>query len=178
MRYYSGFSPEANKCDIYSADDSQVVATLRWVTAEFRAGVRIAEEREQNQERTRGEDQFRSKWDLRDVQQRDAQTHVLDLFGGAPEDGPGRQLEDPHVNSTIVDVGFREEKLRRDCAALASQLSFMLEGRGEKVEPKMIHYEAMKRFSKSQGSLSLRELELKKGLVGEMPFHEENHLAS
>ena len=162
MRYYSGFTPQANMCDIYSADDSQVVATLRWVTAEFRAGVRIAEEREREGERTRGEDQLRSVWDLRDVQQRDAQTHVLDLFG-TPQHDPQTSHDDRRqVNSSVVDVGLKEEKLRRDCAALTSQLSFMLEGRGERVEPKMIHYEAMKRFAKNQGSLSLRELEKKK----------------
>ncbi len=161
MRYYSGFPAKANLCDIYSADDSQVVATLRWVMSEFKAGVRIREEREENVGKKEGVESFRSLWDLRDVQHRDSQTHTLDLFGNEkgshPEHDGGAD-----VVSRVVDVRASEEKLRRECASLASQLSFLLEGRGESIDPRKIHYEAMKRFAKTQDRLNLRELEKKK----------------
>ena len=62
----------------------------------------------------------------------------------------------------MVDIRAREEKLRRDCAALAAQLSFLLEGMGIIADPRMIHAEAMKRFAKSQDRLSLTELEQKR----------------
>ena len=161
MRYYSGFPESANVCDIYSADDSQVVATLRWVTSEFRAGVRIREDREENMNKREGVESFRSLWDLRDVQHRDSQTHTLDLFGN-PVSSVEEVTEEVALASRVIDVREQEEKLRRDCAALASQLSFLLEGRGESIDPRTIHYEAMKRFAKSQDRLNLGELQQKK----------------
>ena len=164
MRFFPGFPESENVCDIYSADDSQVVATLRWVTSEFRAGVRMKEDREDNESRTKGSESFRSLWDLTDVQHRDSQSHTLDLFSNnvnqrEPDVDPGGGPPRP---DGVVDIRAREEKLRRDCAALAAQLSFILEGMGVLVDPRRIHAEAMKRFAKSQDRLSLNELEMKR----------------
>ena len=158
MRYFDGFPEEANLCDIYSADDSQVVATLAWITSEQRFGMKMKDDFF-NQERDvpRGE-AIPSVWRLEDVEHSDLQTHVLELF---PELAKGEQpelMDDDYV----IDMGAKEEKLRSDCAAMAARLSFILEARGETIEPKQIHWIAVKKFAKSQGELSLAELERKK----------------
>ncbi len=159
MRYYSGFPEKANLCDIYSADDSQVVATLSWITSEERFGLRTRDQLQEEREVLRGEAK-QSVWDLADVQHVDSQTHVLELF---PEfaNAPKKPVEDDD-DDYVMDVGAMEEGLRRDCAALAAKLSFILEGRGEKIDPRSIHAEAMKRFAKTQERLSLHELRKKK----------------
>ncbi|MCB0712203.1 MAG: DEAD/DEAH box helicase family protein [Ignavibacteriae bacterium] len=163
MRYYNSFPEEANLCDIYSADDSQVVATLTWITSEQRFGLRMQEKWQEERNVLKGEPK-QSLWDLAAVQHADSQTHILELFpeyatrGGGS--GGGDQLS--NIDDYILDVGKAEEKLRSDCAAMAAKLSFMLEARGEKVEPRDIHSEAMRRFAKSQGRLSIEELKKKK----------------
>ena len=163
MRYYSGFSDEANLCDIYSADDSQVVATLTWITSEQRFGLRLQEKWQEERTITRGEP-GQSMWDLTAVEHLDSQTHVLELFPEfAREANTAAQSLSIDYDDYVVDVGKAEEKLRSDCAALAAKLSFMLEARGERVEPRDIHAEAMRRFAKAQGRLSLDELQKKKG---------------
>lgn len=161
MRYFPGFPEAENVCDIYSADDSQVMATLRWVTSEFRAGVKIREQEEENENRKAGGESFRSLWDLTNVAHRESQSHTLDLFG-APVGPDDEQRLPPAAAGEVVDIRAKEEKLRRDCAALAAQLAFVLEGRGESIDPRRIHAEAMKRFAKSQDRLNLRELEQKR----------------
>lgn len=157
MRWYADFPGSANVCDIYSADDSQVVATLAWVTSEFRAGIKLRDDFDDKPERTRRSEKTPSLWDLTGVSHVDSQTHVLDLFPGSSS-APAERPESVQV----VDVTAEEERLRRDCAALASQLSFLLEGRGMQADVRTIHYTAMERFSKTQGDLSLAELRKKK----------------
>lgn len=162
MRYYAGFPEKANLCDIYSADDSQVVATLSWITSEERFGLRTREQEQEERETLRGEPK-QSVWDLADVQHVDSQTHVLELFpefAKAPDKNSGP--DDDDADDYVLDVGEMEDKLRRDCAALAAKLSFILESRGERVDPRAIHSEAMRRFAKTQERLSLHELRRKK----------------
>lgn len=159
MRYFDGFPKEANLCDIYSADDSQVVATLSWITSEERFGLRQREKWEEERETLRGEPK-QSMWNLANVEHLDSQTHVLELFPEFANDKKSEKESDS--DDYVLDVGEMEEKLRRDCAALAAKLSFILEGRGERVDPRHIHAEAMKRFAKSQDRLSLPELRKKK----------------
>lgn len=161
MRYFNGFPEKDNLCDIYSADDSQVVATLSWITSEERFGLKTKEKWQEEREMVPKGEPKQSVWDLADVQHVDSQTHVLELF---PEfAGPGKQAEhDPDDDEYVLDVGAMEEKLRRDCAALAAKLSFMLEARGEKVDPRQIHGEAMRKFARTQERMSLEELRNKK----------------
>src|SRR5690606_27661918 len=99
--------------------------------------------------------------DLTNVQHRESQSHTLDLFSDEGPEERSTPREEPKPGG-VVDIRAREEKLRRDCAALAAQLSFILEGRGESVDPRRIHAEAMKRFAESQDRLSLNELEMKR----------------
>lgn len=162
MRYFGGFSDEANLCDIYSANDSEVVRTLEWITSEEQLGVKLKEEmkREEGSARSApGE----SLWELKDVQQhRDMQTHILELFPeyGRPEEE--MQREDLRKGEFAIDVSRREHELRQECAALASRLSFMLKSTGNSVEVSTIHAEAKRRFSKAQGDLSITELTRKR----------------
>ena len=163
MRYYNGFPEQANLCDIYSADDSQVVATLTWITSEQRFGLRLQEKWQEERTIAKGEP-GQSMWDLAAVQHADSQTHILELFPEYATQPGGASSQDQHadLDDYILDVGKVEEKLRSDCAALAAKLSFMLEARGERVEPRDIHAEAMRRFAKAQGRLNLDELRKKK----------------
>lgn len=162
MRYFDGFSEEANLCDIYSANDSEVVRTLEWITSEEQLGVKLKEEkrREEGAARTApGE----SLWELKDVQQHhDMQTHILELFPeyGRPEEELRR--EEKRKGEFAIDVSRREHELRQECAALASRLSFMLKSTGKSVEVSTIHAEAKRRFSKAQGELSITELTRKR----------------
>lgn len=161
MRYFDGFPPQANLCDIYSADDSQVVATLSWITSEERFGLRQKEKWEEEREEALKGEPKQSMWSLANVEHLDSQTHVLELFpefAGPEKKGKKEGDEEEYV----LDVGEMEEKLRRDCAALAAKLSFILEARGERIDPRHIHAEAMRRFAKSQDRLSLPELRKKK----------------
>ena len=160
MRYCGDFPKAENVCDVYSADDSQVVATLSWVTSEFRAGIKMRDEFEDRPERSANGAPTPSLWNLTGVAHHDSQTHVLELFPGEGAAGGG---EIPELKrAEVLDVSAREEELRRDCAALANQLSFLLEGRGIPADPRRIHHEAMRKFAKAQGRLSLVELEKKK----------------
>lgn len=160
MRWFDGFPEEANLCDIYSADDSQVVATLSWITSEERFGLRMREKWEEEREVLRGEPK-QSMWELANVEHVDSQTHVLELFPEFANAG-AKGGSDVGTDDYALDVGEIEEKLRRDCAALAAKLAFILEARGERIDPRQIHAEAMRRFAKAQDRLSLPELRKKK----------------
>ncbi|MBS1913335.1 MAG: DEAD/DEAH box helicase family protein [Bacteroidetes bacterium] len=160
MRYYDGFSEKANLCDIYSANDSEVVRTLEWITSEEQLGVKLREERQRVDALARSGPQV-SMWELRQVEHRDMQTHSLELF---PE--YARPLEtEPHAaqaTAAVVDVSRREQELRQECANLASRLSFQLKSTGRIIEVSTIHAEAKRRFAKAQGDLSLNELTRKR----------------
>ena len=72
--------------------------------------------------------------------------------------GPS-DLAVPHV----VDVSRQEKELRQACAALATELSFVLQGDGRAVDVRAIHAEAKRRFAnKAQEQLSLQELARKR----------------
>jgi len=163
MRYFDGFSDEANLCDIYSANDSEVVRTLEWITSEEQLGVKLKDERKREEHAARmqpGE----SMWELKEVQHRDMQTHILELFPEYARPEPPQPITHAsgHDEEYVVDVSRREHELRQECAALASRLSFMLKSTGHIIEVSTIHAEAKRRFSKAQGDLSINELTRKR----------------
>src|SRR5690606_32797429 len=45
MRFYDGWPASENVCDVFAADDSDVVRMLEWIAAEEKAGVRKRTER-------------------------------------------------------------------------------------------------------------------------------------
>ena len=154
MRYYDGFPEDANRCDLYAANDSDVVQTLEWISAEEQIGIKLKRKQTREAPPNPPAPSERSAWELKDVEHRRMKTHSLDHMAPAAiqHTAPPR----------MIDVNQQEKDLRRDCAELASELSFVLQGEGQAVSIRRIHGEAKRRFSKAQDELSLRELEQKK----------------
>jgi superfamily II DNA or RNA helicase len=161
MRYYDGFSEDANVCDIYAANDSQVVHTLEWITSEEQLGIKLKDERKREEQLARGTPQ-ESMWELTDVQHRDMQTHSLELFPEYARPIVIKAEKKAKTDNYAVDISRQEHHLRQECAALASKLSFILKSHGRNVEVSTIHAEAKRRFSKAQEELSINELTKKK----------------
>ncbi len=158
MRWYDGFPDEANVCDIFAANDSDVVAILEMVTKEEQLGVKLREKRQREQaDRAPSQE---STWELTSVMQSELETHSLELF---PEYAPKWSTAELESHDTqAVNVSEREQELRRDCALLANKLVFVLRSDGRHADVRGIHEEAKKRISKYQEELSLDELEQKK----------------
>lgn len=154
MRYFGEWDEEANLCDIFAANDSDVVRTLEWITSEEQIGIKSRKERKEVTPPPAREASEHSVWELKGVEHRKMRTHSLEQLarygrpGGIGGDGPP---EDDYV----VDVNAREKELRKQCAALASELAFVLPGDSD---IRAIHAEAKRRFSKSQKNLSIQEL--------------------
>jgi superfamily II DNA or RNA helicase len=165
MRYYSGFGARANLCDIYAANDSEVVKTLEWITSEEQIGIKLMGERKVEEGTVRAEPQ-ESMWELTEVQHRDMQTHSLELFPEYARLAPQPKLQKPAIEETpgyALDISRQEHDLRQECANLASKLSFMLKSAGQNVEVSMIHAEAKRQFAnKAQEELSINELTKKR----------------
>ena len=102
-------------------------------------------------------------WELKEVQHRDMQTHILELFPeyARPEAAP-TAAEKKKADNHVLDVSRQEHELRQECAILASKLSFILKSFGRTIEVSTIHAEAKRRFSKAQGDLSINELSRKR----------------
>lgn len=164
MRYYDGFSENGNICDIYAANDSEVVTTLEWISSEEQIGVRLKEERERQEQIIRNS-AAESGWELRDVEHRDMQRYTLELFPELAKplpEQPTKPVAPTQQKDYILNVSQREHELRQECASLASRLSFILKSHGQIVEINFIHGEAKRRFAKSQEELSINELLKKK----------------
>jgi superfamily II DNA or RNA helicase len=161
MRYFDGFSDAQNICDIFAANDSEVVATLDWITSEEQLGIKLKQLREMENQAARSAPAD-SPWQLREVEHRTTQTHSLELFPEFVKEEPRQTLA--HVEEPgAVDVNAREQELRQECAFLAQQLAHVLRGAGRPTEIAFIHAEAKKLFSKAQEELSLTELTRKRG---------------
>jgi len=165
MRYFSGFGARANLCDIYAANDSDVVRTLEWITSEEQIGIALKGERRVEEGAVRGEQQ-ESMWELTDVQHRDMQTHSLELFPEyarlSPQPKAQKQGLPEKQESYALDISKQEHDLRQECATLASKLAFILKSAGQNVEVNIIHAEAKRQFAKSQEDLSINELTKKR----------------
>jgi superfamily II DNA or RNA helicase len=158
MRYYDGFSDEANVCDIYAANDSEVVRLLELITSEEQLGIKMKGMRQQENAPLRDAPQ-ESPWELKEVEHREMLTHSLELF---PEYArPTVEKSKPvaeMINAQVIDVRKQEHDLRQECAVLASKLSFVLKSMGRNIEVSTIHAEAKRLFSKAQEELSITEL--------------------
>ncbi|MEX0600454.1 MAG: helicase-related protein, partial [Rhodothermales bacterium] len=155
MRYLDEWPEAANHCDIYAANDSDLVHTLDRIMAEEQIGVKIRAKKSNQAPPGRGEQQV-SPWELAGVEHRTLRTHSVDFHHKAPP----RRVDEPA--SQVTDVNEKEKELRKECAALASELAFTLQSAGRSVEIRTIHAEAKKRFSKAQQDLSIRELTQKR----------------
>jgi superfamily II DNA or RNA helicase len=164
MRYFAPFPEDQNRCDIYAANDSDVVHTLEWITSEEQIGVKMKKQAP-SREAPAAAPSERSPWELKRVQHRDIRTHSLELFPGYVRSSKTFHKEIPAPEPErpqMIDVNERERELRKECARLASELSFFLQGRGIEADVREIHARAKLRLSAAQGDLSLDGLEKKK----------------
>lgn len=153
MRYYRGFPEEANRCDLYAADDSDVVHTLNWIVSEEQLGLQKKKKQENlNPEPPSKEPTERSPWQLKGVARGRVQSHRHERFGG------GRGGDGSASRPQVMDVNAREQKLRKECAELASEVAYALQAEGQNVPIRRVHAKAKKRFSKAQDELSIGEL--------------------
>lgn len=155
MRYFAEWPEAANHCDIFAANDSDLVHTLDRIIAEEQIGVKLKKERSNNAPAGLGEREI-SPWELTGVEHRTLRTHSVDFHHKTPP----REEDAPAAH--VTDVNEMEKQLRRECAGLASDLSYALQANGRTVEIRTIHAEAKKRFSKAQQDLSIRELTRKR----------------
>lgn len=170
MRYYKDFGEEANVCDIYAANDSDVVNVLEWITQEEQIGVKLRKKRQGGGgEGLPDTSDEHSRWELAHVHNHKMRSHSLELFPGAREGSRSLYLKELHAApppkpqaSHVIDVNQREKELRKACAELASELHYLLTADGTYVSIAEIHGRAKLRLFKAQKQLSLRELEQKR----------------
>ena len=153
---------DANRCDLYAADDSGVVDTLRWIAAEEQAGVKRSKGGEGG-DGTGERALTASVWELKSVTQGASLTTSIEQMPGYRSSAQFHQAPAvPEAAPVAVDVAARERELRRECAELARDLAFALDVPGRPVGPRDVHRTAKERLAKAQGDLSLGELERKK----------------
>lgn len=156
MRYHAEWGDEDNRCDLYAANDSDVVHTLEWIAAEEQVGIKMKQERQARAGAAPAAPSEHSVWELKEVEHRKMRTHSLEQLAGYAR--TARDEREPQV----VDVGQREKDLRKACAALAAELTFVLQGDGRPVDVRVIHAEAKRRFARAQKDLSVQELAQKR----------------
>ena len=158
MRYVPDWPEAANRCDLYAADDSGVVDTLRWIASEQQIGVRKTKQGNGNAEGVAPGD-TNSAWELKSVRQGQRQTHTLEQM---PEYRHARDFhrDVPLASSRpqVIDMAAKEKELRLACAELAKEASFGLD-----VEVRAIHAAWKQRTRASaQADASVVELEKKR----------------
>jgi superfamily II DNA or RNA helicase len=163
MRHVPGWPDDANRCDLYAADDSGVVDTLRWIAAEEQAGVKRSKGGGEGGDGTGERAIQHSVWELKSVTQGASQTTSIEQMPGYRSSAAFHQAPPvPEAAPVALDVAARERALRRECAELARDLAFALDAPGRPVGPRDVHRIAKERVAKAQGDLSLGELERKK----------------
>ena len=159
MRYVPQWPEEANRCDLYAADDSGVVDTLRWIAAEEQTGVKKSQGGGGGGEGPASEPTEVSVWELKSVRQGASQTHSLEQMPGYRSSADfHRELPRAAPRPTAVDMAAKERELRLACAELAKELAF-----GIDTEVRHIHA-AWKRHVRgvAQAEASVVELEKKR----------------
>ncbi len=169
MRYFDAWGADGNVCDIYAANDSDIVGILEWISSEQQIGIKLGTQRAPR-EAVSEKEATPSRWELKHVEQHRMKSHALELFPGYGEAGTQLYLRELHQpppavaesRPHTVDVGEHEKRLRKECAALASELAFALGAAGKALGIRDVHAEAKRRFGKGQNELSLKELEQKR----------------
>ena len=160
MRYVPQWPAEANRCDLYAADDSGVVETLRWIVSEQKLGAKKGSGGGGDAPPAGEKPDTHSVWEVTGVRQAEAQSHRLEAL---PEyrdastfhrDVPVAAAQ-PHV----VDVAAKERELRLLCAELAKELSFGVD------QPVRAVHAAWKRQSRGQAQADASVVALEKKRV-------------
>lgn len=168
MRHVPAWPDDANRCDLYAADDSDVVETLRWIAAEEQAGIKTRK-RATGREGAAGAPPTPSAWEVLDVREGGRQTYALEQMAGYRTHADfHRAVPAAAPTPAARNVAAEERRLRLACAELAKELGLALG-----VEVRVVHAEAKRRVAqgtpgarfggvpRGQGALSLRELEAK-----------------
>ncbi len=162
MRYYDGWDEAANVCDVFTSGDLGLSQTLDWMTREVQEGLRRRTEEGTAPEKVEQNDEA-SEWALTGVNEGDIETHRLELESNSRDANLQVQrqpFEEPDPDT--LDLSAREEKLRKECAELATQVAHTLENRGMDVHIRDVHAKAKERFRKAQSDMSLKLLKRKK----------------
>jgi hypothetical protein len=104
-----------------------------------------------------------ANWSLTGVSESNFSTHRVAM----DEDRPDSELrveQQPfqRPDPSTLNVSAQEDKLRKTCADLATEVAYALQDRGRDVAIRDVHAAAKQRFKKSQGDMSLRLLKQKK----------------
>lgn len=155
MRYYNGFSKENNVCDIFAANDSEVVKILEWISSEEQVGIEVKVKREHvDREIVRTEKE--ELWQLQDVEHKGHKTVSLELFPDA-----SAPVTIHTVSTEVVDVSQQEADLRQECSQQAARLMYILRERGVNMPIAHIHASYKRRFTRAQEEMSIEELKAK-----------------
>jgi superfamily II DNA or RNA helicase len=161
MRYYASWDEDANVCDVYTSGDLGLTETLDWMTREIQEGIEL---RQTDTNRTPPEkapsDGERSKWNVTSVSENEFETHRLEMerTGQLRVRRQAYQQSDP----SSLDVKAQEETLRKECTELATEVAYILQGRGQRVDIRDVHAAAKRRFGEGQAEMSLQRLRHKK----------------
>ena len=160
MRYVPQWPEEANRCDLYAADDSGVVDTLRWIASEEQTGVKQSKGGTGGGEGPTSEQTEISVWELKSVRQGERQTHSLEQMPGYRSSAQFHQdVPRAEAKPQAIDMAARERELRQLCAELAKELSY-----GIGTEVRQIHA-AWKRHVRGQAQADASVVELEKKRV-------------
>ena len=163
MRHVPGWPDEANRCDLYAADDSGVVDTLRWIAAEEQAGIKKTKAGGEGLAAPAAREIQHSVWELKSVTQGASLTTSIEQMPGYKSAAQFHAAPPvPEKRPEALDIAKRERALRRECAGLARDLAFALDTPARPVAARDVHRIAKERLAKAQGDLSLGELERKK----------------
>lgn len=160
MRYVSGWPTDANRCDLYASDDTEVVHTLNWIVSEEQAGLKNKTEEPPNlnPDHQPPDQSERAPWHLKDVAGRRPERHRHERINDRRPGGRGTGTGDDRPQQQVTDVNARETKLRRECADLANELAYTLQADGQGTSIRRVHSAAKERLGKAQGDLSVGEL--------------------
>ena len=125
MRYVPQWPEEANRCDLYAAEDSGVAETLRWIAAEEKLGIKKSKGGKGGGEGPTSEQTEHSVWELKSVRQGNAKTLSLEQMPGYRSSSDfHREVPSEAIRPVALDVAARERELRQACAELAKELSY------------------------------------------------------
>ena len=158
MRYVADWPEEANRCDLYASDDTEVVHTLNWIASEEQAGLKKKKEEPPNlnPDKQETEPSERTPWHLKGVAGGRIQSHRHERFDRRRR-GSGSNRRDRR-QAQVTDVNAREKKLRQECADLANELAYTLQADGQSTSVRRVHAAAKQRLGKAQDDLSVGEL--------------------
>ena len=159
MRYVPQWPREANRCDLYAADDSGVVDTLRWIVSEQKLGAKRGGNGTGEGVAPGEQPDKHSVWEVTGVRQAEAQSHSLETLPEYRAASSFHQDVPVAARPHVVDVAAKEKELRMLCAELAKELSFGVD------QPVRAVHAAWKRRSRGQAQADASIVALEKKRV-------------